>query len=220
LWINDLKPFDVITLPNIDDPEPGDRTHPWTATEYGDEKNAGGRYVDFKQFPEKIPETLEDFIPYASWPAVQHFYAFLAWINSSKSGLETNDCAFRGPSANRDTLFRKTTRLDGRVELFARNYQSNVERDCFLWLQRMLFIYLQLERQSFKNGLLSISTKNTTYLALPEGARDGKRISIVFNAYGDGDSDAFENLFIVFDVIWESCKRVNAAMNVAMPELP
>src|SRR5947207_234777 len=109
----------MITVPYFNDPEPGDRTHPWGATDYGDVQNAAGKYVDFKKFPALIPEALEDFRPHASRDAVHHFYDFLAWINGPEILLETNDCALREPGPSSDTLFGKKLKIDGRVELFA-----------------------------------------------------------------------------------------------------
>lgn len=210
----------MIIVPYFNDPESGDRTHPWAATEYGDEQNGGGRYVDYKEFPDEIPKTLEDFIPFECQQAVQHFYAFMAWINGPDSHLETNDCAFRGPHPNEDSIFQKKMKFDGRVELFARNYMHNVDPNTFCWLQRMLFIYLQLDRPGFRGGLLSMSAKDTTYVALPAAANQGKRISLIFNAYGNDEPELFENLFIIFDVIWESCKQVSHALLGDLPRLP
>lgn len=57
------------------------RLHPYTA---GDADQSG--FIDFKAQPQRIPEVLEDFRPFADRPAIQTFYAMLAWINGPDSG--------------------------------------------------------------------------------------------------------------------------------------
>lgn len=66
------------------------RTHPWTFAEH----NPSWRYVDFRREPEKIETSLEDFRPWAQFPATQRFYELIRWLNGPDSLFETNDCAF------------------------------------------------------------------------------------------------------------------------------
>jgi hypothetical protein len=70
----------------------GVRSHPWQAAAY----DCACRCYDFKTHPELIPKVLEDFVPWAKYPAVQDFYSYVAWLNGPDSELESNACAFAG----------------------------------------------------------------------------------------------------------------------------
>jgi hypothetical protein len=60
------------------------RLHPYAAGS-GDQSG----YVDFKAFPVRIAEALEDFRAFDSTVSVQTFYPFIRWANGVNSHLET-----------------------------------------------------------------------------------------------------------------------------------
>ncbi|HCI6064241.1 TPA: hypothetical protein NPN97_004896 [Klebsiella variicola subsp. variicola] len=186
------------------------RSHPWGKTSY-DER--AGFYSNFIENPQLITEVLEDFKPYESKPAVQTFYSFLKWINGPDSSFETNDCALRdGVIMNTDSLFKFTHKIDGRVEFFLRQHQHNCNKNVATWLMRMSSLYLQVERTNFFNSVIDIQLAPTDFIMLPANQRDGYRIRLVFNAYGDGELDTWEALNSTFDSIFKATKRLNQAL--------
>src|SRR5512140_780274 len=72
------------------------RAHPWTVATL----DPSARYMDLKANPALIRLSLEDFLPFSRWPAIDTFYSLLEWLNGPESTLESNDCAFEGPCAN------------------------------------------------------------------------------------------------------------------------
>jgi len=193
------------------------KTHPWSKTSYSED---GGAYYDFCEHPELIPEVLEDFRPYADREAVQVFYRFLAWVNGDDSLLETADCAMRPPHENNDTLFRARLKIDGRLEIFCREYKKNVVIDYFEWFEKMFVLYFQIYRPDFHRGIVSVNSHPTDYIRLVGEQCRGQRLCLTFNAYGDSEAETFESLLVVFDGIWEAFKRTDAAMKVAVPDFP
>lgn len=187
------------------------RTHPWGKTAY-DER--GGFYSNFIVNPELITEALEDFKPHEGREAVQTFYSFLKWINGPESAFETNDCALReNVIINTDSLFKFTHKIDGRVEFFLREHQYNCRQDIATWLMRMSSLYLQVERPEFLNALIDIQLAPTDFITLPADQRNGYRIRLVFNAYGDGETEVWGALDTTFNNIFKSTKRLNSALS-------
>src|SRR6202035_3791230 len=82
-----------------DRPIPPPRRHPWTIVEDQPEL----QYRNFREHPEKISESLEDFKPWEKYPAVAKFYELLTWLNGPDSVFETNDCALGEPAVDRAT---------------------------------------------------------------------------------------------------------------------
>lgn len=200
-----------------DPPEPGCRTHPWGATDY---TNGGGAYYNFACSPELIPSVLEDFVPHAHYQAVQRFYEFLRWVAiSPDSILETNDCALRAPHEHKD-FFNARLRVDGRLHIFYRNHADNVRSDCFRWLERMFYLYLQVYRPDFRHAIIGIGANDTDYVGLIGQECRGKLLSLTFNAYGDSEADAFASLLVVFDGFWEAAKRISRWTITKIPDPP
>jgi hypothetical protein len=200
----------MLIVPDDSKTQSGCRTHPWSRTEYIED---GGAYYDFKSRPDLIPEVLEDFRPHAKYDAIQQFYKFLRWINTSpQSSLETNDCALRSPHAHGDTIFDFRLKIDGRLHIFFRDYGNNIDRDCFTWLERMFWLYLQVYEPNFRRGLITVLACETDYVdLLPQKCR-GKLLSLTFNAYGDSEADAFNSLLVVFNGFWEASKRISNSL--------
>jgi hypothetical protein len=205
----------MLTVPGP--PDPGCRSHPWGTTEY---VNDGGAYYDFARSPELIPTVLEDFVPHSHYQAVQRFFEFLRWVaTSSESALETNDCALRAPHQHKD-FFSPRLRIDGRLHIFYRNHADNVRSDCFRWLERMFYIYLQVYRPDFRNAIVSVAANDTDYIGLVGQQCRSKLLSLAFSAYGYSEADAFASLLVVFDGFWEAAKRISRWVKTEIPDPP
>lgn len=186
------------------------RSHPWGKTDY---EERGGQYSNFIINPELITTMLEDFKPHENRHAVQTFYDFLRWINGTESKLETNDCALHEEVINNpDFLFKFTHKIDGRVEILFRNHEINCNNAITKWFFRTLSLYLQVERPNFFNALIDLRSVPTNYIMLSSHENAGHRIRITFNAYGNGESDVWSCLNVVFHGIWKATERLNNAL--------
>ncbi|QQE44272.1 hypothetical protein [Hafnia alvei] len=186
------------------------RSHPWKKTSY---EERAGFYSNFIKNPELITEVLEDFKPHESQKAVQTFYEFIKWINGSASAFEINDCAMReGVINNVDSLFKYTHKINGRVEFFLRDHPLNCNKDVITWIMRMSSFYLQVERPDFLNSFIDIQIAPTDFISLPADQREGYRIRLVFNTYGNGDSETWSALNTTFESIFKAIKRLNKAL--------
>lgn len=84
----------------------------------------------------------------------------------------------------------------------------------------MLSLYLQVERPDYQDAIFSISTIPTDYVLVPNSKGAGFRVSIAFDAYGNGDTDTWESLLIAFDALLKALKRLEIGMTVSMPDFP
>jgi hypothetical protein len=208
----------MLIIPDRSDTQSGCQTHPWWRTEYSE---CGGAYYDFKTQPDLIVVVLEDFRPHARFEAVQQFYEFLRWVNTSpQSCLETNDCALRASHEHGDKIFAFPLKVDGRLHIFFRDYRNNVNHDCFIWLERMFWLYLQVYEPNFRRGLISVVTCETDYVDPAPDKSRGKLLSLSFAAYGDSETDAFDSLLVVFNGLWEASKRNSASVQNQLIDFP
>src|SRR5512140_825467 len=114
------------------------REHPWTVASSG----PSARYYDLKAAPARIRTGLEDFIPWAEWPAIETFYRLLEWLNGDRSLFESNDCAFEGPGPNRTSEFPKALEVTGRLMILFRELPLNLSRENIEWLTAALHRHL------------------------------------------------------------------------------
>lgn len=186
------------------------RTQPWVKTHYTEN---GGQYYSFRERPEFIRQVLEDFKPFESQAAVRSFYELLEWLNREEGVLETNDCYFRPPSDNPDDQFKFTKKTHGRIEFFVRKLEANLSDDAVQWVYRMISIYLQVERPDFEAAIFDIAAGATEYLDLPGGQdeRTGLRFCIYFNAYGNGNAEAWSNLDVAIQGLFNAFKGLESA---------
>src|SRR3712207_2659208 len=80
-------------------------------------------YVDFKQNPEMIEQSLEDFRSSAGEPATRCYVDFLRWLNGPDSQLESCDSAFRAPQPHADLNSPLKLCATGRVVLMYRHLE-------------------------------------------------------------------------------------------------
>jgi hypothetical protein len=199
--------------------EAASRTQPWGKTEYVED---AGQYYSFREKPELIREVLEDFKPHNDQRAVQRFYDLLEWLNQPRAFFETNDCALRPPTDNNHPQFQFTKRVSGRLEFFYRDQKINLNKDLTRSLYRALSLHLQVERPDFHNAIFDISGAPTDYIDLPGGEheRTGVRFSIHFNAYGNGDADAWDNLYVAIDGLFNAFEGVDRELDGAILKFP
>ena len=99
------------------------RQHPWGRTE----KTPGDCYVNFRDHPELIADTLEDLRQFHDTPLEQTIISFISWANGSDSVFETND--FGLGSIRKNDSGRSQLALEnwGRVTLLFRDLKLNIE---------------------------------------------------------------------------------------------
>ncbi|AXC66210.1 hypothetical protein DOE63_11970 [Salmonella enterica subsp. diarizonae serovar 59:z10:-] len=202
----------MLVYPAIDLYSRGNRKQPWDKTttyQYHE-----GQYYNFREQPELIETSLEDFIEYSDKPAVQTFYSLLKWLNGDLSALESTDCMFSGSPHPNDAaiVFHCTHLSSGRLEFFIRNLEYNKEERAIGWVLCKLSLYLQIERPDFRKGTFSIVPLVTEYLSAGGDEISGYRICVYFEAYGNGIDDTWLSLNIMFNGIMEALKRMNAEM--------
>src|ERR1700691_4368640 len=114
--------------------------HPWTIVE----SQPGAQYWNFAESPELISQVLEDFKPWAHYPAIQKFYELLAWLNGADSIFETNDCAFvdkskvdtATPVVVRQAFDTDPMSVHGRLTVIFRDLKLNASRPHVDWLKK------------------------------------------------------------------------------------
>jgi len=199
---------------------PEARLHPYHASNLGD-----SGFVDFKQKPELIRSTLEDFRPFEHWPAVQTFYEFLAWINGPDSLLETNDCAFRPPGPHKNAISPLLLCAYGRVYVLFRDLRLNSSQKYSEWLCRSLMRTLHLTGSDLteEEGVVGFTLNPSLQIPISTGTwRDdgtfetdpndpgfGHHLMLSFWGYGSSEEQSFHNLNRVFDNIWSACRSTS-----------
>lgn len=190
--------------------EPGTgRAHPYQESDWS-------KYYDFKKNPKLIPEVLEDFKPWAHYPAAQVFYNLLLWLNGVSSRLESSDCAFKGPSTNTDVKFQKKMQCSGRLMLFFRQIPLNVVPENTEVLKSAINHYLEQLEPDFEWGVVGISSMPTKYVEIPEQSRRaGTEVMLTFWAWGDDENETMENLQRLFHAMRQCLSLVSEDMAAA-----
>lgn len=197
------------TYEYVGDPFEEPRSHPWLANDDAPES----KYYDFTTDPALIRSSLEDFVPWSRFPAVEAFYALLARLNHGKSALESNDCAFTGPHDNEDMTIPKALQCCGRIMVLFRDLARNTEDGLITWLKNELHIELAEHDSAFQWGVVGTTRVPVRYLALPEpgGQQLGSQLMISFWAWGDDESDTMQNLARVMKNLTHALRRVAAS---------
>lgn len=174
------------------DPFVEPRSHPWLAAA-GDSKS---QYYDLTATPARIRSSLEDFVPWRRFAAVESFYALLERLNHAKSTLESNDCAFTGPHENEDLTVSKALQCCGRVMVLFRDLEQNTDERRIKRLNDELLVELTQHDSAFRFGAVGTTQIPVRYLRLPESpaGRLGSQLMISFWAWGDDEADTMQNL--------------------------
>ena len=168
------------------------RSHPWIDTV----DNPECRYYDFTLHPELIRTSLEDFLPWSNYEAIDNFYKMLEDLNNSKSFLESNDCAFTGPEPNQNPQFQKSLECSGRVMILFSDLIKNTMDDNIERLAYELHCHLSTHDAEFQLGVIGTTITPVRYLALGESDEQqmGTKLMISFWVWGDGEDEIMENL--------------------------
>ena len=189
------------------DPFDEPRSHPWLDA-VGDPSS---RYYDLTATPARIRSSLEDFLPWSRFAAVESFYSLLERLNHPKSVLESNDCAFSGPHANEDLTILKPVQCFGRVMVLFRELERNTEEGLVAWLKNELHLELRELDLAFQWGAVGTTLIPVRYLALPEAEEKqlGLQLMISFWAWGDQQADTMSNLARVMKNLTQALRRVS-----------
>jgi hypothetical protein len=190
-------------------PFPDARSHPWTdATSCADY-----RYVDLKAEPSRIRTSLEDFVPWSHYGAIDDFYALVEWVNGAGSRLESNDCAFTGPHANESPSFAKALQCSGRIMVLFSALTENLSRPAIVSLKNSLHRRLGGIDPSFAWGMIGTTILPVRYVTLagPEERQLGHQLMISFWAWGAGEEELMTNLGRVVRNLSEGLRVVGAS---------
>ncbi len=184
------------------------RSHPWSDT-----PGAGGsRYFDLTAAPEHIRTSLEDFKPWAHYPAIETFYKLLERLNHASSALESNDCAFEGPHKNENPAVRKALQCSGRVMVLFRSLARNTEENGMAWLKNELHGALSPLDPNFQSGMVGTTIVPVRYLPLSGGNGEqlGTQLMISFWAWGNSEAENMQNLGRLLRNLTQALRKVTA----------
>ena len=168
------------------------RSHPWTDAR----ANPAFRYYDLRAEPSLIRTSLEDFVPWSHYSAIDEVYTLLEWLNGPTSILESNDCAFTGPHANEVPSFPKTLQCSGRVMVLHRALEKNLSPASVRSLKDALHRRLQTLDPQFRWGVVGTTIVPVRYvtLPLPDDEQLGNQLMISFWAWGSLEAELMANL--------------------------
>ena len=171
------------------------RSHPWNIAAH----DPTHKYYDFKAQPELIRFSLEDFVPWKHYAAIERFYGLLEWINGPDSQLESNDCAFRDPSPNTNPNFSKTLQCSDRLMILYRDLKLNTEPEYIQWLTDASHHYLNQSDPDFVLGCVGTTIMQAHFTSLPPTEKQsGHQLQLLFWAWGDGEVETMGNLDRLF----------------------
>lgn len=168
------------------------RSHPWSTSR----SDGAHRYYDLRREPGLIRSALEDHRGWERYPAIETFYRLLEWLNGAESELETNDCAFCGPTANEHAGFAKTLQCSGRLMLLFRELTLNTDTVRVHAFTDRLARALSQEDEGFDWGVAGVTIVPVRFTTLPGAAEDqlGCQLMLSFWAWGDAEDEAMANL--------------------------
>jgi hypothetical protein len=185
------------------------RSHPWEGG------TGGARYYDFRADPGAIRLVLEEFTPFARYPAIETFYALLERLNHPESLFESNDCSFSGAAPNANARFGKTLECSGRVMIFLRELELNTSEASVQWLETKLHQALHALDATFRFGVVGTTRVPVRYLALPsETPQLGQQLMISFWAFGDSVDECMRNLARVLKNLAQGLRKVDKDLRV------
>jgi hypothetical protein len=182
------------------------RAHPWTVAT----ADPNHRYRDFRANPALIRSSLEDFLPWSTWPAIDTFYSLLEWLNGADSILESNDCAFEGPHTNSTLQFPKALEVTGRLMILWRELPLNLSRANTEWLKGGIHHYLTQIAPALDYGVVGTTVFHVKYvtLPLPDEQQFGFQLMLSFWSWGDTEEEVMGNLHRTIQNIWEALRTV------------
>jgi hypothetical protein len=137
---------------------------------------------------------MEDFVPWSHYPAIDAFYTLLEWLNSPRSTLESNDCAFTGPHPNEVPSVPKSLQCSGRLMVLYRSLATNLSRPRVESLKDTLHHRWRSLDPEFQWGTIGTTIVPVRYVTLPDDAQLGYQIMISFWAWGSMEAELMSSL--------------------------
>jgi hypothetical protein len=184
------------------------RTHPWKYAEH----NPSWRYVNFRREPDKIESALEDFRPWAQFPATRRFYELIRWLNGADSLFETNDCAFQIRD-NCDANQPYKLQADGRLMLFSADLRLSCDPGFAEWLISRLGCYLEQAEPRVHAAAVGLSKASCFFKS---ASAEGEEVVLYFWAWGDTDDSTMKNLERVFERIHMAAANANEDVRASL----
>jgi len=183
------------------------RSHPWS-TSTSDEAL---RYLDFKASPELIRSTLEDFIPFARYPAIERFYGLIEWLNGASSKVESNDCALSAPEVEREASRMRRVSCSGRLMLLFRDLPRNVSAHDWPTFTERLHLTLEALDRPFELGMIGTTLIPVHYRSLfAQGTEaEGLQLMISFWAWGGTEQVCMTNLARLFTNLSQALRVIS-----------
>ena len=152
--------------------------------------------IPIRASPALIRSSLEDFIPWERYAAIEVFYVLLERLNHEKSLLESNDCAFTGPHPSESSATQKALECSGRVMVLFRDLPRNTAAGQIETLKNELHLALTRLDPNFRSGVVGTTIVPVRYLALPEANDEqlGVQLMISFWAWGNSEDENMQNL--------------------------
>jgi hypothetical protein len=186
-----------------------ERSHPWS----GSLADRAHRYHDLRAEPGLIRTALEDLRAWEHYPATETFYRLLEWLNGSESTLETNDCAFNGPTANETAGFDKALQCSGRLMLLFRDLPLNRDASKVHAFTNTLARALSLEDEGFHWGVVGATIVRVRFTALPGSVEEqlGSQLMLSFWVWGDDEAETMAHLDRTWTNLAAALRRVAGA---------
>jgi hypothetical protein len=185
------------------------RSHPWSDTS----GSPDCRYYDLTAEPSLIRSSLEDFLPWSRYPAIETFYELIDALCLPTSLLESNDCAFEGPHSNENFALRESFECAGRVMVLFRDIKRNIVPGEMEQLAYRLHRSLAVLDPGFLLGIVGTTIVPVRYLALldNEHPKLGEQLMISFWAWGDSEAKTMTNLDRLFKNLTKALNEVARA---------
>lgn len=189
-------------------------------------------FVDFKESPEKISSTLEDFKPHSEHGAIQTFYNLLQYINGQDSFLETCDCALRPPTIHSDDNSNLPISVHGRLFLMYREEKLNCSKVHAEWLcGKLMSLMDEIDPDLTANeAVIGFTLNPVLHTSISKGnwRQDGQfecdendpghgaHTMLSFWGYGNDGTHAFENLGRLFSNVAQGCAELNREIKAGL----
>jgi hypothetical protein len=190
---------------DYDTEKPPTRDHPWTIALSNPEET----YVDFRTHLDQIALVLPDFKPWSHYPAIQTFYALLAWLNGPDSVLESNDCGLRAPRRDseapemvREAFDADPVVIHGRLTIIFRNLAWNASGPTVDGLKTSIHEGLRDNVPLFP-AVVKIGEWVHFFTAVK---KEGRAVTLLYWAWGDDEAMAMGHLNTTFSAI-HGCLR-------------
>jgi hypothetical protein len=188
------------------------RPHPWQ----GSLHDPNAKFVDFLKRPDLVRSSLEDFIPYASQPAIDRFFSLVEWMNGPDTVWETTESYLWPAAAPHSNRFFANYPIICSVRLvfFNRNHLWQCRQA--EWTFGQLLNGLQRREPVHPNACVGVFTVPTLFLSLSndggKSALECKAIGVRCYGFGTSESQAFDGVGLGVDAVREVAEGMTKMM--------